>query len=58
MRFNLILVIVLGLAQMSTAFGEGMIFKERIVGGVNAQSTDAPFIVSLRNGGQYFCGVS
>lgn len=56
MRFNLILVIVLGLAQMSTAFGEGMIFKERIVGGVNAQSTDAPFIVSLRNGGQHFCG--
>lgn len=56
MRITLVLIFLMGIVQIPSAFGEGPIFTQRIVGGLDAKAGDAPFIVSLRYNGQHFCG--
>lgn len=56
MRLLVIFTILVGLLPVSLVSAKGMVFKERIVGGIDAKSGDVPFIVSLRSGNQHFCG--
>lgn len=50
------LFFLMGIVQMTSVYGEGLIFKQSVAGGLDAKVSDAPFIVSLRNNGQHSCG--
>ena len=58
MKFLILFLFLINVHSAASADTRKIQFTQKIVGGINAQQGEVPFIVSLRKYGEHFCGGS